>query len=549
MFARILQAGIALMFISSTAVAGSIAGSLARQEGAQGRIMWFCAEANLEALSTRAGVADMVAKCKAANINTVIVDVKLLAGLVLYKSKIAPRLTSFEGKPYPRNYDLLKTVVEECRKAHLPVYAAINVFSEGSRTIPGGPAYKHPDWQCVQYETERALKVDDGTSIALGRPNTHLRKGQVCLYGVSSEPAGTLPKNTFYARVSPDGMPLQYGTASGKAHISAPENGYLLLGSGKAGKWLHEIAESGKPFVLDAKDTLVRVGDIGDMHHAIFVNPSNPEVRSYALSIIKEICANYAVDGIVLDRMRYPNLYTDFSDTTRQAFEKRIGRPVDNWPQDVIARSPSGGEDPIRGPLFKDWLKFRAQAMHDFLTQVRATVKSTRPKAQLGIYVGSWYPVYYDVGVNWGSHMNAADYEWWPEGYETTGYADQVDFMCTGCYYTNPRRKDAKFAGDPEWMSIEAAAQESVNAVKDDTFVYASLYLLQYQRQPQRFVKAVNECLTNSQGCMLFDLVYARNYDWWDVLKTAFPNAAKAPHEVAGLLEKVRSASHGQARK
>src|SRR5450756_2574079 len=98
MFTRIFQAGIAIMFISSVAFAGSVAGSLARQQGAQGRVMWFDAEANLEALSTRAGVADMIAKCKAANINTVIVDVKPLAGLVLYKSKIAPRLTSFEGK-------------------------------------------------------------------------------------------------------------------------------------------------------------------------------------------------------------------------------------------------------------------------------------------------------------------------------------------------------------------------------------------------------------------------------------------------------------------
>lgn len=537
------------MFISSASVAGSVAGSLARQEGAQGRVMWFDAEANLEALSTRAGVADMIAKCKAARINTVIVDVKPLAGLVLYKSKIAPRLTSSDGKPYPRSHDMLKAVVEECRKAQIPVYAAINVFSEGSRTVPGGPARKHLDWQCVQYEAERVLSVQDGKSIVLGRPNTPLRKGQVCLYGLSSGPAGKLPRNTVYVRVESDGTAPQYGTASGEAHISAPENGYLLLGTGQAGKWLRGVAESGKPFRLDSKDALVRVGEIGDMHHAIFVNPLNPEVRSYALSIIKEICANYQVDGIVLDRMRYPNLYADFSDVSRQAFEKQLGRPVENWPRDVIVRTPAASQDPVRGPLFKDWLKFRAQVMHDFLSEARATVKSTKPNARLGIYVGSWYPMYYDVGVNWGSPSNSADYEWWPEGYETTGYADLVDFMCTGCYYANPSRKDATTAGDPEWMSVEAAAQESVHAVKDDTFVYASLYLLQYQRRPQRFVRAVNECLSNSQGCMLFDLVYARDYDWWGVLKTAFPNPAKAPHEVQGLLEKVRSSTRRQASK
>ena len=46
---------------------------------------------------------------------------------------------------------------------------------------------------------------------------------------------------------------------------------------------------------------------------------------------------------------------------------------------------------------------------------------------------------------------------------------------------------------------------------------------------------------------MLFDLVYARNYDWWDVLKSAFPEPAKAPHDVEGLLTKLRLTSHRQA--
>jgi len=79
--------------------------------------------------------------------------------------------------------------------------------------------------------------------------------------------------------------------------------------------------------------------------------------------------------------------------------------------------------------------------------------------------------------------------------------------------------------------------------------LYASLYPLQYQRQPQRFVRAVNECLSNSQGCMLFGLVYARDYERWEVLKAAFPDPAKAPHQVEPLLSRLRSAAGRQARK
>lgn len=426
------------MWVSSTD--GGFAGSLARNAGAEARIMWFDAEANLVALSTREGVVDMVAKCKAANINTIIVDVKPLAGVVLYDSKIAPKLTHWRGKDYPQGYDLLQTVIEESHKVGIPVHAAVNVFSEGSMKDPGGPALDHTDWQCVELQKDGALR---------------------------------------------------------------------------------------------------RVGELGDMHNAVFVNPLHPEVRNYALSIFREICENYDIDGIVPDRMRFPNLYADFSDITRRTFEEQIGHPIENWPADIMTRTENALE-PVRGPLFKPWLKFRAKIIRDFLTEVRSNVKSIKPDVTLGIYVGSWYPVYYDVGVNWGSPTNACDYEWWPEGYEQTGFADLVDYMCTGCYYANAKRSDSIAAGEPEWKSVEASAQESVNAVKDDTFVYASLYLLEYAGHPEKFIDAMKQCAIDSQGCMLFDLVYARDYDWWNAIKTAFPNEAEAPHDVPGLLTKLR---------
>ena len=156
MFIRILQAGIALMFINSASVADGVAGSLARQEGAQARVMWFDAEANMKTLSSQSGVQDIVEKSKSANINTNIVDEKPVAGTVLYNSEIAPKINAAR---YPKGYDLLQTMIDDCKKARIPVYAAINVFSEGSKKAPGGPAYKHLDWQCIQYEVERVLSV------------------------------------------------------------------------------------------------------------------------------------------------------------------------------------------------------------------------------------------------------------------------------------------------------------------------------------------------------------------------------------------------------
>ncbi len=121
--------------------------------------------------------------------------------------------------------------------------------------------------------------------------------------------------------------------------------------------------------------------------------------------------------------------------------------------------------------------------MRDFLAQVRDVVKTTKPNVDLGVYVGSWYPLYYGVGVNWGSPNHSSGYDWWPDGYEQTGYANLVDYMCTGCYYSYPTRKEAAEKGEEQWKSVEAAADESINAVRDATFVYGSLYVYQVPGQ------------------------------------------------------------------
>lgn len=531
------------MFVSAGVAQASRANLLCRQLGAQARLMWLDAEANLMQLSTRAGVAETVRKCKAANINTIIVDVKPLSGLVLYHSKVAPRLTRSGPKHYPPDHDLLRCVLEEGRKAGIPVHAAINVFSEGSQVLGGGPALRHTHWQCVHYELTRTLRTGDGATIPVRVAGEPYADGEICLYGQDMASAEGLPRGTRYVRVDETGMPAGFGTATGRPRISAPDGGFVLIGCGKAGDWLRRAYESGTTLRIEAERRLVPVGSSAAVHNAVFVNPLHAEVRKYEIAVVEEICRNYPVDGLVLDRMRYPNIYADFGELTRRAFERHIGHTVENWPEDIF-RIPTIPGDIIRGPLFGRWLTFRAQVMRDYLLEVRSLVKSIRPKAKLGIYVGSWYPLYYDVGVNWGSPNHSPELEWWPEGYQQTGYADLVDYMCTGCYYEHPRRKDALAAGRDEWRSVEAAGEESVNAVKDSTFVYGSIYLLQYKGRPKQFLRAVQACLDTTQGCMLFDLCYVRDYRWWDQIKKGFPAPANAPHDVPGLASRL----HGRER-
>jgi hypothetical protein len=158
----------------------------------------------------------------------------------------------------------------------------------------------------------------------------------------------------------------------------------------------------------------------------------------------------------------------------------------------------------------------------------------------VAVYVGSWYDSYYDVGVNWASPQYQPPYDFASPTYKDKGFANLTDWICTGCYYQYATRSEAKAAGQSDLATVEAAGDISNRVVADDTFVYAGLYLLQYARDPVGFERAIAACQSSTQGVMLFDLVYIRDYNWWDILKRVFATPAKAPHTVTGLIEKTK---------
>lgn len=392
--------------------------------GKQGRLLWCDAEANLDYLSIRQGVIETVDWCKKASINTIIVDVKPLCGRVLCRSQIAPRLLEWKGKSYPRDYDLLQTMIEHGHSQGMSVHAAVNVFSEGSQEFRDGPAFQHPEWQCIRYE------LDEKTG----------------------------------------------------------------------------------------RTRFVRVADAEAEHLAVFVNPILPEVREYEIDIAAEIAGNYDIDGITFDRMRYPNIYADFSDASRASFEQYIEAGVPNWPEDIFRIDLRQSGSIIRGSRFNQWCEWRAWQIKSHLMAVTDVIKSIRPKALTGVYVGSWHSQYYSVGVNWGSERYRPRLDWTTENYNEMGYAEIADYICAGCYYEIPTREEARLAGAPEGATVEAGADEAMQAVMGAAPVYGSLYVRQYEGDPDRFRRAVKAAARRTQGIMLFDLVHISEYGWWPVV-------------------------------
>lgn len=269
---------------------------------------------------------------------------------------------------------------------------------------------------------------------------------------------------------------------------------------------------------------------------AAFVNPILPEVRQYEISLWKELLTMYKPDGIVIDRCRYPNISADFSEASRKAFESFIGRQVKNWPEDVyrLVVQPDGKEERVEGPFFKEWLEWRAKVIYDFFRDLRDTVKKIDPDIAFSDYVGAWYPIYYDVGVNWASneYRPEKDYGWADSTYYRTGYAELLDFLFVGNYFYDVTEEEAirshssshdgdKKPSDYWWYSVEGSAKIAMKVTKGVIPVYGSLYVEQYKEKnnPQQFVRAIKKVRELTDGIMIFDLVHLDTNDWWRYVK------------------------------
>lgn len=250
----------------------------------------------------------------------------------------------------------------------------------------------------------------------------------------------------------------------------------------------------------------------------VFVNPIHPEVVRHELEIIREVCS-YPLDGIVIDRCRYPNVYGDFSLMSRKAFEDYIGESIDNWPEDIYTIG-ANGKDITFGAYFGKWTEWRAHNIKSFVSKARELVKGIHPGWLFADYVGSWYPLYYSEGVNWGSETYHPDLPWTSETYHRSGLAEQLDFIMTGCYYPEVFISEARENRRPEdWYSVEGAIGLSLESINGSIPVIGSLYLKDYKGNPEQFRKAIRICREKTEGVMLFDTVYLEEYGWWKLVQ------------------------------
>jgi hypothetical protein len=241
------------------------------------------------------------------------------------------------------------------------------------------------------------------------------------------------------------------------------------------------------------------------------VNPANPEVREYQLAILEEFARKYpTIDGIIFDRVRYDDIWADFSPLSLADFATYAGLEKSPEPKDIMTwyEDENGKWRHKPATYFKEWMEYRAGVIKSFVEEAHKRIKAINPNLLLGDYTGAWYPTYYYVGVNWASekYNPAEEFEWASENYYKTGYADLLDVYMTGLYYTpiTKHEVDTHFpdigqrmeAGmDAEarnyWYCVEGAAELAQKITCGVVPVVGSIYVEQYMGDEERFGRAV----------------------------------------------------------
>jgi uncharacterized lipoprotein YddW (UPF0748 family) len=520
-----------------------VAQQLARAKNLQARILWIDGTANLERVSTPERIAQIVAKAKQVGFNTIVFDVKPIVGYTLYPSDLTEKITEWREQTLPKDFDPLRVMVKQCREQGLRLYASLNAFSEGHRLTRTGPGYNTPEQQTVQYEARpiiRATWPNEGTyPLVLGQQLSALKPESIQVW--TSWTGGTkLPAGSYLVVCDPDGVVRDTISPAENRDPIIPTGGSTLIGIGAGADFLKTKMNRGGYAKFDSEAHYVRIAN-RQTQWPLMMNPHHPLVQQRALQFVEEVLKYYEVDGIVLDdRLRYGGINADFSDLSKELFEKHVGEKV-NWPSDIykITYSAQLKEGFRPGKWFDAWLAWRALTMRNWVARARQIIDRTRPGAQFGVYAGSWFGEYTKFGNNYSSPEFNAGFGFLTKDYKKTGFAPLLDFLITGCYYRTATIYEALEKGQAVGHTVEAAGQLSNRAVRDQTWVYAGIKLDDYYGNPRALARCLQAAAGSTQGVMVFDLSHKID-TVWPILEAAFKQPAPSPNSQPSLLAEIR---------
>ncbi|MEN9202127.1 MAG: family 10 glycosylhydrolase [Thermostichus sp. DG_1_6_bins_120] len=151
-----------------------------------------------------------------------------------------------------------------------------------------------------------------------------------------------------------------------------------------------------------------------------WLDPANPQVRTYLLALTRELVQDYGVDGIHLDYIRYPfqnaasRHVFGFGRAARQGFQQLAG--VDPLELDPLSDRS----------LWQLWTRYRTQQVNEVVESIARTARSLNPRVILSAAV-------YALPQNERLQKLQQDWEHWIQ-------AGELDLLIPLTYAGNTRR-------------------------------------------------------------------------------------------------------------
>jgi len=141
--------------------------------------------------------------------------------------------------------------------------------------------------------------------------------------------------------------------------------------------------------------------------------PSVSANRELMREMILELVTRYRIDGVQYDYMRLPGAQYCYCATCRAGFEKRLGRQVVRWPDDVAKD----------GELEAQYVDFLCDAVSGFVEEMHPLIKQAKPRMVISAAVWCNMDTARNVGVrqDWGKWVEHG----WIDFVAPMNYANQ----------------------------------------------------------------------------------------------------------------------------
>ena len=164
-----------------------------------------------------------------------------------------------------------------------------------------------------------------------------------------------------------------------------------------------------------------------------YVSPGIPAVRTHLARVAADVVRRYPVDGVHLDRIRYPGPQWSYDAPTLDGFRARYGR------------SPHVGPDP-------EWAAFRRRQLDAMVKAVFDSVVDVRPEVAVSAAV---WPIHDRTAFGWPSSSGVGQFFQDARAWATGGYVDVVAPMAyftineVYCSYQLPNGRT-----NPDWACL-----------------------------------------------------------------------------------------------